>query len=136
MKRGNNLVYVNNSSRSYLDLPLSNFVIGIRNVSLNIPENFKLYQNYPNPFNPYTKIKFAVPVTVTSQTSNIRIDVFDVLGRQVELLVNDHLKPGTYEIDFNGSKYSSGVYFYRLTVQNEKMQTPLYSQTLKMILLK
>lgn len=74
-----------------------------------IPVSFSLKQNYPNPFNPATKIKYDVP-----RLGNIKIVVYDVMGREVQTLVNKSLKPGTYEASFDGSKYSSGVYFYKL----------------------
>jgi hypothetical protein len=102
----------------------------IRKISSEIPERFELMQNYPNPFNPVTKIKFDVKKSVaSSQESVVILKVFDILGREVALLVNEMLQPGTYEVSFDGSRYSSGIYFY-------KLRTEKYSETKSMILLK
>jgi len=98
--------------------------IGIRPINNEVPSSFKLYQNYPNPFNPISKIKMQI-----SKISNVKLIVYNILGREVTTLVNEKLKPGTYEIDFDGSNYSSGVYFYSLKASG-------YIDTKKMILLK
>jgi len=92
-----------------------------------IPEDFMLYQNYPNPFNPETKIKFSVPLKYSG--SNIKLIVYDLLGREVSILVNSNLSAGVYEIDFTGIDFPSGVFFYSLEVNN-------YRITKKMTLLK
>ncbi|MCX7833364.1 MAG: T9SS type A sorting domain-containing protein [Ignavibacteria bacterium] len=85
-------------------------IIGnIKNISSNIPNEFHLYQNYPNPFNPITKIKFDLP-----KSDFITLKIYDALGREVETLVNETLSAGSYEVEWNASKYSSGVYFYKL----------------------
>ena len=90
-----------------------------------LPNKFLLSQNYPNPFNPQTKIKFDVPANVKGQTSNVKLVVYDLLGREVTMLVNEELKPGTYEADWDGSNFSSGVYFYKILsgdfVETKKM---------------
>jgi len=70
---------------------------------------YDLYQNYPNPFNPTTTIKYTIP-----QTSFITLKVFDILGREVAVLVNEEKPAGSYEVDFNASQLSSGVYIYQL----------------------
>jgi hypothetical protein len=96
---------------------------GIENEE-TIPIEYSLSQNYPNPFNPSTKIKYSVP-----QTSQVKIKVFDVLGNEIETLVNE-LKPvGIYELTWNSSNLPSGVYFYQLKAGS-------FVQTKKMILLK
>ncbi|MBL7128002.1 MAG: T9SS type A sorting domain-containing protein [Ignavibacteria bacterium] len=82
---------------------------GVKNLGTGVPEGYSLYQNYPNPFNPSTVIKFAVP-----KAGDVRLRVFDALGREVVTLVNEHLSAGTYEVAFNASGYASSVYFYRL----------------------
>ncbi len=74
------------------------------------PEGFALEQNYPNPFNPTTGIRFQ-----TSGISPVRLAVYDILGREVAVLVNGRVAAGTHEVRFDASKLSSGVYFYRLT---------------------
>jgi photosystem II stability/assembly factor-like uncharacterized protein len=91
-------------------------VIGINPISTQIPNDFSLSQNYPNPFNPTTNIKFAVP-----KASFVRLAVFDMLGREVESLVNEQLSPGTYEVDWNAVKFSSGIYLYKLTTNDFNM---------------
>ena len=75
-----------------------------------IPSRHILFQNYPNPFNPITRIKFAI-----SKNSPVTIRIFDILGRQIKELVNDYFKPGEYDIEFDASNLSSGIYFCLLT---------------------
>lgn len=77
--------------------------------------DFSLSQNYPNPFNPSTKIKFNIPnVETTRRVVSTKMTVYDVLGRKVKTLVNKNLSPGSYEVEFNGNNFTSGVYFYIL----------------------
>ncbi len=76
----------------------------------SLPQFFALEQNYPNPFNPATKIRYSVPTT-----SDVKLEVFDILGRKVATLVNGQERAGEYAIEFDGSKLDSGVYVYRLT---------------------
>jgi subtilisin-like proprotein convertase family protein len=85
----------------------SGFVVSVSNNQL--PVKFELAQNYPNPFNPSTHIKYAVP-----KQSLVKLVVYDILGREVSVLVNELKQAGRYDIDFDGNRYSSGVYFYRL----------------------
>jgi len=89
-----------------------------------LPASFKLFQNYPNPFNPATSIKYTV-----SSIMNVRLTVYDILGREVAILVNEEKFPGSYEVKFNASHLSSGTYFYVLRAGN-------FSETKKMILMK
>ncbi len=86
-------------------------------------------QNYPNPFNPETNIKFKLP-----QKSHIKLAVFDILGKEIEILKDETLEPGTYTQKFDGKNLSSGMYIYRLeaTPENDKP----YIENQKMILLK
>ncbi len=86
--------------------PLSEINIGIQTISTEIPSAYSLGQNYPNPFNPVTKIKFDV-----ARTGDVKIVVYDVMGRDVKTLVNESLKPGAYETSFDGSQLSSGFSF-------------------------
>lgn len=85
-------------------------LVGIENISSEIPEEFSLSQNYPNPFNPKTVISFQLSVD-----SKVLIKVYDVQGKEVETLLNERMNAGTYEVSFDASHLSSGVYFYRLT---------------------
>ena len=82
---------------------------GIVEKDNTIPKNYYLSQNYPNPFNPTTKIDFNIP-----KSSNVTMKVYDILGREITTLINKELKPGSYTVDFNGNKLSSGVYIYIL----------------------
>jgi hypothetical protein len=98
--------------------------IGIKKISSNIPKEYNLSQNYPNPFNPTTKIKFQIV-----KSGLVQLQIFDVLGRKISSLVNELLKPGDYEIEWNGTNFPSGIYFYQL-------KTNKFTQTKKMILMK
>lgn len=99
-------------------------IIGIKNISSEIPSSYSLHQNYPNPFNPSTFIKFDV-----AKSSFVILKIYDALGREVAVIVNEDLKPGTYEADWNASNYPSGVYFYKLLTDG-------FSETKKMLLVK
>ncbi len=106
--------------------------IGIHPISNEIPTKFELFQNYPNPFNPVTKIRFNIPLSrgVSGEAGRgVLLKIYDALGREVALLVNEELKPGTYEVEWDAENYSSGVYFYSLT-------SGKYSNTKKLVLLK
>ncbi|MHB1688190.1 MAG: DUF7619 domain-containing protein, partial [Ignavibacteriaceae bacterium] len=78
-------------------------------LSNEIPKAYVLYQNYPNPFNPSTIIEYDIP-----KYSDVRLDVFDILGRNIATLVNDKKAAGSYKVEFNASRLASGVYFYRI----------------------
>jgi carboxypeptidase T len=97
---------------------------GIVNISNEVPKQYALYQNYPNPFNPETKIKFDLP-----KSSELSIKVFDITGREVANLLNQKLEAGSYEYQWNASKYNSGVYFV-------KMQSEGFSAVRKVMLIK
>ena len=90
----------------------------------NIPNEFFLEQNYPNPFNPSTKIKYEIP-----QTEYVSLIVYNSLGSEVAVLVNEEQFAGSHEINFDATELSSGIYFYALRINN-------LSRTKKMILLK
>ena len=103
-----------------------------------MPGEFKLYQNYPNPFNPETVIKFSIPTPLsppfgkgerTQSGGLITLKIFDVTGREIITLVNGEKAPGLYEVRWNASAYSSGIYFCRLVAGD-------YVQTRKMVLVK
>ncbi|HPS64726.1 MAG TPA: T9SS type A sorting domain-containing protein, partial [Ignavibacteria bacterium] len=82
----------------------------VPNNNATVPDKYNLSQNYPNPFNPSTQIKFSVP-----QTKNVRISIYDALGKEVSVLLNEVKNPGEYVVTFNGNNLSSGIYFYKLT---------------------
>jgi len=90
-------------------------VIPPENVFTNVPDKFELFQNYPNPFNPTTKIKFRL-----SKNVFVSLKVFDVLGREIKTLVNDKLNVGEHIAGFDASGFSSGIYFYQLSIDNVK----------------
>ena len=99
---------------------------------LNLPDKFSLSQNYPNPFNPTTTIKYSIPVVETRHASSLQrvtLKIYDILGREIAVLVNEEQKPGYYEVKWVASNQPSGVYFYRITAGN-------YVNTKKMILLR
>jgi aminopeptidase N len=103
--------------------------IGVSQISSVVLEKYELEQNYPNPFNPTTKIKYCVPSNVKRETSNIKLVVFDVTGKEVMTLVNEKQEAGTYEVTFDGSNLASGIYFYQLKTDN-------FIETKRMILIK
>ena len=84
-------------------------LVGVKPVTKNIPAGFKLYQNYPNPFNPETNISFDLP-----KSSHVKLKVFDAIGREITVLVDENLNAGNHIVSWDASKYSSGVYFYEL----------------------
>ncbi len=91
--------------------------------------SFRLYQNYPNPLNPETKIKYSIPSNIKLQPSNITLKVYDILGNEVATLVNEEKTAGEYEVEMDGSRLTSGIYFYQLKVGN-------FIETKKMCLIK
>jgi pectin methylesterase-like acyl-CoA thioesterase len=93
-------------------------------VDINIPVEFKLNQNYPNPFNPTTTISFSLPIAV-----QVSLKLYDVLGKELSSLVNEEKPAGNYNVEFNASKLSSGLYIYQLRAGN-------FVQSRKMILMK
>jgi len=100
------------------------FAIGIEPISSEIPENFSLSQNYPNPFNPETNFRFSIP-----ERSYVKLKVFNSLGIEIETLLEKDLSPAVYEVNWNASKYPSGVYFYRIEIGT-------FTETKKMMLIK
>lgn len=115
---GNNgkILYTNSSGQ----------FVGINNITQELPNDFILYQNYPNPFNPVTLIKYGI----SENNEFINLTVYDMNGKKVNELVNKKQNRGIYEIQFNGNKLASGVYFYILKIDNE------IKETKKMLLIK
>jgi hypothetical protein len=99
-------------------------ITSVQNISSGVPSEFSLEQNYPNPFNPETNIEFSIP-----KASFVTLSVYDILGREIEKLVNDNLSAGQYNVRFNASNYPSGVYFYKIEASG-------FSKTNKMLIIK
>jgi 5-hydroxyisourate hydrolase-like protein (transthyretin family) len=127
---------VNVTSTSNIDsinFHLYRFTVGIKQIGIEVPNEFKLYQNYPNPFNPVTKIKFEIPSNGfpigAFGNDRVVLKIYDILGREIQTLVNESLQPGSYEVTFDGSSLSSGIYFYQLKAGD-------YIETKKMLMIK
>ena len=108
-----------------------NPTIGINNEGSIIPMQFYLNQSYPNPFNPVANIKFGI-----SKAAKVRLLIYDILGREVAELLNQELKAGSYNINWNASDFASGIYFYKLVVSEEDPSHNLFVDTKKMVLIK
>ena len=99
-------------------------ITSVNSVSSSVPDKFRLEQNYPNPFNPSTNLEFGI-----LDLGFVSLRVFDALGKEVIVLVNETLSPGSYKSEFNGANYPSGIYYY-------KLEAGSFSEVRKMILLK
>jgi len=127
------IVYV--TGMSALDYATIEYVpvpVSVENSPQNIPNQFALEQNYPNPFNPTTKIKYTIPTVTLSLSKGdtyVTLKVYDVLGNVIATLVDEYKPAGSYEVNFNASQLSSGIYFYTL-------KTGTFIETKKMTLLK
>jgi hypothetical protein len=108
----------------------TSLVVGIKDKNPELPQSFTLYQNYPNPFNPVTIIRFTVP-EIKEGIRKTKLIIYDLLGKEIAVLLNDIKQPGGYKIEFDAAKYNlpSGIYFYRLI-------TGVYDKTMKMIFIK
>ncbi|MBX7046276.1 MAG: T9SS type A sorting domain-containing protein [Ignavibacteria bacterium] len=98
--------------------------VGVNNISAQVPKDYNIYQNFPNPFNPATTIKFDV-----LKTGFVKLEVFDQTGRQIDELINENLKPGTYSVSWDAKNKPSGIYYYRLSAAD-------FVKTMKMSLVK
>ncbi|MGB5287070.1 MAG: T9SS type A sorting domain-containing protein [Ignavibacteriaceae bacterium] len=106
-------------------------ITGLDNLE-TVPSEFVLEQNYPNPFNPSTQIKYTIPSVIASdakQSQIVTLKVYDVLGNEVATLVNEEKPAGSYEVSFNASSLSSGIYFYKLQAEG-------FVETKKMLMIK
>lgn len=125
-----NAVFMVNQNVGYIAgndgtiLKTTNGGIGIKQISTNVPIDYSLSQNYPNPFNPATNIEFSVP-----KQGIVRITLYDISGREAAVIANENLQAGTYRADFDGTNFSSGIYFYRMISDD-------FSKTMKMVLVK
>jgi hypothetical protein len=98
---------------------------GINNQQIEIPDDLELSQNYPNPFNPKTNIKFAIP-----KPGYVSLMIYDITGKRVSVCLDGYQKAGYYNVEFDGTELASGIYFYKLSVNNEQYAVK------KMVLLK
>jgi len=99
-------------------------------IDLGMPNEFSLSQNYPNPFNPSTTIRYSIPNVIASEAKqSVVLKVYDILGNVVATLVNENKAAGNYEVKYDASNLSSGIYFY-------KLQSGSFVQTKKFILIK
>lgn len=117
-------IIVGTNGKGLYKLKLSDVITDVKNDYSNIPLNYSLSQNYPNPFNPETTIQYSIP-----KSEFVTLKIFDALGKEIATLANEQKLPGYYEVKFDGSNLSSGVYFYRL-------QSGSFIQTKKFVLLK
>ena len=106
------------------------FYTGITKQNENIPAGFELKQNYPNPFNPRTVIPFSL-----NKRANVKLNAYDVTGREVQQLVSGIYNAGEYEVDFMGKYSSSGVYFYKIEISDDSSREK-FTETKRMILIK
>jgi hypothetical protein len=97
-----------------------------------VPQGYTLNQNYPNPFNPVTRIAFSIPLK-----SEVKMTVYDAIGREVIVLVSQEMNAGSYDVTFNAVNLSSGIYFYKLTASAiSGQQGEFFTETRKMVLIK
>lgn len=120
----NNYIFLGSPTMSFWRRLYSEILIGINNISTETPSDYSLNQNYPNPFNPSTKISFSVP-----KSGLVTMKVYDLLGKEIAEIVNQSMQPGTYEATWDASRFTSGVYFYKLEANG-------FSDMKKMMLIK
>lgn len=114
-----------------------NFITNVKENNTIIKDEFKLYQNYPNPFNPTTTIKYQISSDLKSKTIDVKMTVYDILGREVYTLVNMKQSTGNYIVDFDATGLSSGIYYYQLIIGDPITSSRQnYVQTKKMVLIK
>ena len=119
-------IFSNDPFHPQVNIPVHMLVstlTGIEN-EFTLPTEFSLEQNFPNPFNPLTTIKYAI-----KELASVKLILYDILGREVEVLVNEEQDAGYYKVNFNAGRLASGIYFYRL-------QAGDFVETKKMVLLK
>jgi photosystem II stability/assembly factor-like uncharacterized protein len=111
------------------------FLSKVNQISSIIPNEYKLHQNYPNPFNPVTKINYELP-----KDGRVKLVIYDILGREIKSLVNNEFKQaGRYTVEFNGTQFASGIYFYRIQVEDQRsavVDGKSYTSVKKMALIK
>ena len=112
-----------NNGKGIFRRPL-NELTAIKEINSEIPEIYSLSQNYPNPFNPSTIINYQLP-----KSGEVKLIIYDAIGREVKTLVNEQQNAGSYQIEFDGSNFPSGVYFYKLSATE-------FTETKKMVMIK
>jgi thiol-disulfide isomerase/thioredoxin len=112
------------SDSSRYNTTLTPIITGVEGNITTIPTEYQLYQNYPNPFNPVTIIKYDVP-----KTAVVKIRIYDLTGKEIATLVNQEKEAGSYEMEWNGTGFASGVYFY-------KFESKDFSKVMRMVLIK
>jgi len=100
------------------------------NISSQVPKKHYLYNNYPNPFNPTTNISFAI-----TSSAYVKITIYNSIGKKVDLLLGKNMIPGTYSVTWNGQNYTSGIYFYELSVKGSS-DNEQFTEIKKMLLIK
>jgi len=119
-----------------------NFIIdNIKLISSEVPSAYKLYQNYPNPFNSTTKFKFDTRILPHSKTGEIRgghvkLILYNLLGQEIDILVDKVVQPGLYEADWQGNSNPSGIYFYRLLITDPNSSDIVFNEIRKMVMVK
>jgi len=118
--------YLGGSGGGYSSVTSEDIVLEIEDIPVfgTVPEDFKLYQNYPNPFNPTTNISYSI-----SKSDFASLKIYDMLGREIYTLVNEHQAANTYNVKFNAKEVPSGIYYYRLIAGN-------FTETKKLIIMK
>ena len=114
-------LFLQEFSARYTDAGGSDVLVNVEQVGTSVPKNYELTQNYPNPFNPTTMIEYQIPpfpFLKREKGGLVSLKIYDLLGREVETLVNESKSPGIYKINWDASSQASGVYFYRLQAGN------------------
>jgi len=117
-------IFVGTAGSGVWRRPLSEMITGVENNQTRIPNGFALEQNYPNPFNPSTVIRYHLSVI-----SNVKLSIYDILGKEIAVLVAGKQNTGTHQAQWNAENLPSGVYFYRL-------QAGSFVETKKLVLLR
>jgi PKD repeat protein len=131
---GSPFMYDNNSTAQNFDYIISNWLrqdptVSIENEKPLVINKFSLNQNYPNPFNHSTTIKYSIPSSISLNGTDVKLIIFDILGKEIVTLVDQNMQAGNYETNFDATNLSSGIYYYKLTASN-------FIETKKMIFLK
>ena len=131
---GSPIMYDNNSTTLNFDYIINNWLrqdptVRVENKEQQLINKFTLNQNYPNPFNPSTTIQYSIPSSIAPNGVDVKLIIFDILGNEVLTVLEQNMQAGNYEINFDATNLSSGIYYYQFTARN-------FIETKKMILLK